>query len=99
MAKKNNDSVIALEIEKYEQKINEFQTYLETHDIRRIGEFDGEEDKYKEIDTQIKMMNALPNWLVSLKALKEAAEEAKTELRGGNEISDAARIMMERNKQ
>lgn len=92
MAKSKVGNVIALEIEKYESKINEFQTYLETHDIRRIGELDIEEDKYKEIDTQIKMMNALPNWLVSLKTLKEDAEAKSIELRGGNEISDISRL-------
>ncbi len=91
MAKKDKNNVIALEIENFENKIKEFQIYLHTHDIRRIGEFEKEGgDKYKEVDLQIKMMNALPNWLVALKSLKEAAAELQEDLRGDSEMNDAA---------
>lgn len=94
MAKKVN-SIIALEIEKYEAKIGEFQSYLEYNKIGII-EFD---DIYKEIETQIKMMNALPNWLEALKKLKEDAKDKPIELRGGAEINDVARKLMDKNKQ
>jgi hypothetical protein len=60
----------------------------------RLDSFDVE-DKFKEIDIQIKMMNALPNWLSALKGLKES-EQAKMELRGGGEMSAATQIIMER---
>ena len=94
-SKKEIGNIIALEIKKYQDKIEQFQDYLSTHDIQRIGE-SVEEDKYKEIDTQIKMMNALPSWLVSLKSLKEDAEEDEVELRGGGQMNAAARRLIEK---
>lgn len=87
------NSIIALEIGKYEAKIREFQIYLETHDVRRIGEINKDEDKYKEIDTQIKILNALPNWLEALKRLKEVEGEATEEMRGESEINDAHKFL------
>lgn len=94
---KEKPSVIALEIEKYEKKIFEFQTYLETNDVRRIGELEDDgQDKYKEMDIQMKIMNVLPNWLISLKNLKEESATKTVELRGGNQINDAVRLMKER---
>lgn len=104
MAKKN-EGVIALEISKYEEKIKEFQDYLEQNNVvtkvtskGEYNEADNVQDKrHKEILIQIKMMDALPNWLSALKKLREE-EIDKLELRGGTEMSDAARIMIERNK-
>lgn len=61
--------------------------------------FESEQDKHKEIDTQIKMMNALPSWLVALKGLKETSQAKEVELRGGAEINDAARLMKIRDKE
>lgn len=89
--------VIALEIEKYEAKIKEFQDYLELNQIKDAY-FETEQDKHKEIDTQIKMMNALPNWLLSLKQLKEDAKDKPIELRGGAQINDVAKMIMNKNK-
>lgn len=93
MAKKQTVSVIALEIEKYEKKIAEFQDYLEKH-----KNFELAEDKYKEGDFQTRLMDKLPNWILALKAMKEDAETKTIELRGGGAISDGARLIMERNK-
>lgn len=92
MAKKKIESVIALEIEKYEKKIAEFQTYLESHKV------DNAEEKYKEMDAQTKLMNALPNWILALKQMKEdvQAKQNQTELRGGAQISGMAKLMMEK---
>ncbi len=92
MAKKNADNVVALEIEKYESKISEFQNYL------AINNFQISEDKYKEADLHIKLMTALPNWILALKSMKEDAQTKTVELRGGGEISDGVRIMKERTK-
>lgn len=91
MAKKANQSVIALEIEKYEKKIAEFQDYLENHANVELAE-----DKYKEIEIQIKLMNALPTWILALKNMKEdsQAKEKEVELRGGASISDMAKLSM-----
>lgn len=90
MAKKQVQSVIALEVEKYEKKIAEFQDYLERH-----KNFELAEDKYKEGDFQTRLMNALPNWILALKAMKEGAKDKnEVELRGDAKINAAARFLM-----
>lgn len=78
MAKKSN-STIALEIEKFEKKIKEYQTYLQLMDITKMTE---EEGRHKEIGTQNSIMNLLPNWLEALKKLREVAQEKEMETRG-----------------
>jgi hypothetical protein len=89
MAKKNKDSIIALEIEKYEKKIKEYQDYLTKHsDLDLEGD-----NKYKEADLQFKLMNCLPTWLEALKKLKQEAENSSIELRGESEVNDVFRIM------
>lgn len=92
MSKKTN--VIALEVEKYEAKIAEFQRYLEDH-----KNFDIADDRYKEIDIHIKIMNALPVWILALKDMKENASDKPVELKGGAVMNDAAKALMERKKQ
>ncbi len=85
MAKQKSNH-IALEIEAFEKKIKEFQKYLAVNDINKI--FD-DLTKAKEIDTQIKLMNAIPNLLDQLSKLRET-QEKDIEARGGIQISGLA---------
>lgn len=85
MAKKkiNPDSLIAVELEKLQKKVNEFQTYLELNSINYVISKDREfditvdtQDKlHKEIIVQIKMQDALFNWLPVLEQLKAGKTE------------------------
>lgn len=105
MAKKK-ENLIALETNKYEDKVKEFQDYLEQNSVVTKVTQDGnineaeniQEKRHKELLIQMKIMTELPNWLAALKKLRED-EENKTELRGGSEISAAARLMMDRTKE
>lgn len=85
--KKNN--VIALELKKFDAKIKEYQSYLALNDIREMAD----DKKHKEIETQIKMMNALPSWLESLRKLMEEQETAGKDLRGDSEFNEAYKVM------
>lgn len=93
MAKKKDNNIIALEIEKFEEKINEFQTYLEVNNINRVGEYEDDGKKYKEIETQLKIMAALPALLEALKRLREVSQERQMETRGDVDIPDAWRSL------
>ena len=105
MAKKPNN-VIALETDKYEAKVKEFQDYLEQNPIITKVEKDGEineaEDeqnaRHKEITIQCKIMDYLPNWLVALKNLRIEEEEKQVKLRGGGEMNDMAKAMINKNE-
>lgn len=88
---KNKDSVIAFELDRLDEKIKEFQDYLEKNTIitkvknNTLKEAD-ETNRHKEIDTQIKMINALFLWLPSLEKLR-STEEKKPDIRGGNSLN------------
>ena len=84
--KKKEDSLIALELDKFESKIIQFQNYLEVHDIRDIYE---DKKRHDEVDCQIKIMNNLPGWLAAYERLLEEKEEEvkKIEVRGEGEMS------------
>jgi hypothetical protein len=94
MAKSKKDSPIALEIQSYESKINEFQNYLEINPIISKVTKDGDikeepesqDKRHKEIAIQIKMMDALPSWLTALKKLKEEQVQSELETRGDIDI-------------
>lgn len=95
MAKKTKDNIIALEIEKYEKKIKEYQDYLEKNTIiSKVDkdtinlEQESQDKKHKEILIQIRLMDALPNWLEALKKLKQESENTSIELRGDSEMND-----------
>jgi len=85
MAKKQSN-VIALELVKFDNKIKEFQKYLDNKNINDI--YDPQE-RAKEIDIQIKLMNTIPYLLEQLQKLKEQ-EVKQIESRGGNDISGLA---------
>lgn len=80
--KKNNDSLIAPEEAKLSAKVEEFQSYLETRKINGEGD---DSKRHKEIEVQIKMLNALFEWLPSLESLRRLGtdEEEKEEYRKG----------------
>lgn len=69
---KKSENPIALELNKYEKKVKEFQDYLEAKPINSIVD-DGV--RHKEIDIQLKMMEKLPFYLSEIKKLKIAVQE------------------------
>lgn len=90
----NTDSLIGLELEKLQSKVDQFQDYLEINSITqysniRVDEIEEDiQDKlHKEIIVQIKMQDAIFNWLPLLEKLKEASNENNIELRGGAEFN------------
>lgn len=88
MAKKKNSSdTAALEMERFESKIKQFQDYLEFNNINRIGEMDVDASKrHQEIQCQIKIMDALPGWISGLQKLRDSATGNESiELRGDAE--------------
>jgi len=85
MARAKSD-LIALELEKFENKIFEFQKYLDDKDINQIYE-DG--IRAKEIDIQLKLMNAIPFLLEQLEKLRQQKTE-RIETYGGKKVSGIA---------
>lgn len=84
--KKKEDNPIALELDRFEKKIKQYQNYLEDYDFTQILE---DKKRHDEIDCQNKIMNNLPNWLAAYEKLLEDEEEAikKIEVRGEGEMS------------
>ena len=95
-AKSKKDNPISLELDKFEKKIKQYQTYLETYNLLHI-EDTGE--RHKEITAQNSIMNLLPNWLKGLKELREISEKATIETRGGAEINTAWRILKDKDSE
>lgn len=87
MAKKIN-TIIAVELDKFEKIIFQYQDYLMKNDIRRM---DDDKKRHDEGNFQIKVIDALPKWLSALEALRYKEEEEKRdikdEVRGGSELS------------
>lgn len=86
MAKKEVKSLIALELENFEKKINQFQNYLNEFNISTIDE---DKKRHDEITAQIRIMDALPKWLLELERMriKDVEEKEKVVVKGGNELS------------
>lgn len=85
--------LIDLELQKLQDKVNEFQDYLNINKITAqvtkgndiiLGE-DDQEKLHKEILVQIKMQDAVFNWLPLLEKLKEK-DVAKQETYGDAKI-------------
>lgn len=102
MAKKVQiENLIASEVKGIEEKIKEFQDYLRLNSIiskvnssgeaHRIDEIEltieDQEKLHKEILIQIKMNDALFNWLPLLKKLRETDANKSQEMRGGVEVN------------
>lgn len=91
MAKKvNAAALIEKEIGNFVDKVEEFQRYLKDNDVRGVVSLGDDEftsamqDKlHKEILIQIKMQDAILNWLPLLKKLKEDDVVNKETARGG----------------
>lgn len=87
-----NASVVGVELQRFEDKLKEFQDYLEKNTIitkvhnGKLKEAD-EANRYKEIDMQIKMQNAVLTWLPILEKLRTTEDSRKFEARGGQEVN------------
>jgi len=95
MAKKlNTETLVDVEITKFETKLKEFQSYLELNAIvTKVIDGSGiiltEENQgllHDEILIQIKMQDAVLQWLPLLKKLKEIEVEKEKENRGNVEV-------------
>lgn len=86
MTKKNNGNSIALEIDKFEKKIKQYQDYLQMMDITQMIE---EDTRHREITTQNSIMNLLPAWLEALKKLRDVSAEREMETRGDVGVPEA----------
>jgi hypothetical protein len=88
----NKESLISFERNRLEEKIKEFQDYLEDNTIinkitnNKLKQVDPNVDRHKEIDVQIKMINALFTWLPALEKLR-SVDGKEFEARGGAEIN------------
>jgi peroxiredoxin family protein len=86
---------IDVEIKKFEDKLNQFQTYLQNNTIisqvtkedRILLSEENQELLHKEITMQIKMQDAILAWLPLLKKLKEDEAVKIQEMRGGAEAN------------
>ncbi len=91
----NPENLIGTELDKVEDKVREFQRYMKDNNISGVastgGEFtlseENQEQLHKEITMQIKMMDAVLNWLPLLKKFRETTQ-AKEEVRGGIEVGE-----------
>lgn len=92
MAKAKKDNLVSLELEKFEKKIKQYQTYLETFNLLHIEDAG---ERHKEITAQNSIMDKLPTWLKGLKELREASDKVVVETRGGAEINAAWKILKE----
>lgn len=84
-------NIIYNELRRYEEKVKEFQDYLEKNTIitkvknGKLVEAD-EANRYKEMDVQMKIMSNLPAWLEALKKLR-TEEQKVIGTRGDIEVS------------
>lgn len=87
---KEKTSIIALELDRFESKVRQFQDYL--HNVNPLI-IEDEKKRQTEIDTQIKIMRELPNWLAALEKLRnqDIMEKAK-EIRGDVELSGLMKV-------
>ena len=74
---KKENNPIALELNKYSTKVEEFQRYLESKPIQTIAD---DSARHKEIDIQLKMMEKLPFYLSEIKRLRAVVEEGVDKL-------------------
>jgi hypothetical protein len=86
-------SLVHFNIQKLEDKINEFQSYLQINVINAavtknneiLLNIDAQDQLHKEILIQIKMQDALFNWVPLLEKLKQKEQESAS-IRGDAEI-------------
>jgi hypothetical protein len=79
---KSKKNYIGLELDRYAEKIKEFQDYLE---MNPVGLLQDPKTRITEISMQINMMERLGNMLANLNTLKEGKAEEDKRLRGGVE--------------
>jgi hypothetical protein len=93
LKKLDEKSLIHINLEKLESKVDEFQQYLQmnpitasvTKDNEVLLSLDAQDKLHKEILIQIKMQDALFGWMPILEKLKEREQEVNT-VRGDIEI-------------
>lgn len=90
MATTKKEGLIALELKNFEDKIKQFQEYLKKTNPAHI---DDDKKRHDEWDCQIKIMNSLPNWLMSLKKLREEEESKQVETRGDATMSGLMQLL------
>lgn len=86
---------INVELKKFEEKLNQFQVYLEqntivtqvTKDDEILLSAEGQDQLHKEITMQIKMQDSILSWLPLLKKLREENNSKQEEMRGGMEVN------------
>ena len=85
---------IDYEVSRVEDKVKEYQDYLQKNTIitkvkdNKLEEADDSiAVRHKEIEVQIKIMDALLRWLPLLKNLKEEDSKKQIEARGDGEIN------------
>lgn len=103
MAKANIDNLIKMELEKIEKKVEEFQEYLEINPIVSDSSFllleeDTQNRVHKEITIQIKMQDALFNWLPLLEKLREDKSKKQTSTRGDVKVGGMFAKKLENNE-
>jgi hypothetical protein len=93
LSKIDEQSLVHFNIQKLESKIDEFQSYLQintintavTKDNEILLNLDTQDQLHKEILIQIKMQDALFNWIPLLEKLKQKEQDSNS-IRGDAEI-------------
>lgn len=97
---------IDYEVSRVEDKVKEYQDYLEKNTIitkvkdNKLEEADDSIGvRHKEIEVQIKIMDALLRWLPLLKSLKEEDSKKQIEVRGDSEINPMFKNRLDKNNE
>lgn len=97
---------IDYEVSRVEDKVKEYQDYLEKNTIitkvkdNKLEEADDSVGaRHKEIEVQIKIMDALLRWLPLLKNLKEEESKKQIEVRGDSEINPMFKKRLDQNNE
>lgn len=70
------DSIIAIELKRFEKKVQDFQDFIEKKPITD-----------RDVATQIKVMDKLPGWLKELAELRKLDPSKTTNVRGDLNLS------------
>lgn len=90
----DSKSLINIELKKLEDKVKQFQDYLEINNINTVVAIDGsiqmtedQQDKmHKEMLIQIKIQDALFAWMPLLEKLKQGEADKADNVRGDIEV-------------
>lgn len=87
--------LVHFELERLEEKVKEFQDYLQVNSITAkvtsgnevVLSEDNQDKLHKEIVIQIKMQDALFSWIPLLEKLRETEDSKQLETRGDIEVN------------